>query len=437
MVRAVESPPRPIAPERGAPDPGAVAGWWRDRRGAGHREPRGPARPEAHLARWLVPVLVSAVLTGVLVWLKARPTGMQVKVEGQQLVIDHGTWTVGALLTNRGLVVGPYDAVEPGLTTEVSDGLHIDIVRAHPLTLDDNGITSTIWTTGSTVDAVLGQLDRSPDDVEPPRGSTLLPGGTLTIRDSKSVVVNADGQQEFVVQTGRTVGDVLATAGIALDGDDDVTPSPATAVNNGDTVTVVRWDTHDVTEDTPIPNTVQQRNDPNLLRGRQNVIQVGQTGLLRTTSQVTTRDGIEVRRTFLSEERVREPVDRIVAVGTKAPVVNTPSPPSPPAPVVTSPAPAGVDGQYVLRDPPSGLEAGSQSGLATWYDAPVAGGCAHRTLPKGTRVTVTDARTGASASCIVNDRGPFGAGRIIDLSPDVFQQLGHLDAGVISVTISW
>jgi rare lipoprotein A (peptidoglycan hydrolase) len=52
-------------------------------------------------------------------------------------------------------------------------------------------------------------------------------------------------------------------------------------------------------------------------------------------------------------------------------------------------------------------------------------------------VTVTDTRTGESASCIVNDRGPFGAGRIIDLSPDVFQQLGHLDAGVISVTISW
>src|SRR5205823_617302 len=123
----------------------------------------------------------------------------------------------------------------------------------------------------------------------------------------------------FVVQTGRTVGDVLASAGITLDGDDEVSPSPTTSVNNGDTVTVVRWDTHVVTEDTPIPNTVQQRTDPTLLRGRQNVIQAGQTGLLRSTSQVTTRDGIEVRRTFLSEERVREPIDRIVAVGTRAP----------------------------------------------------------------------------------------------------------------------
>jgi resuscitation-promoting factor RpfB len=434
MVRAVELPPRPMAPAQGASETGAWSSRLRDRRGD-----RGPVpEPTPSIGRWLVPVLVSAVLTGVLVWLQARPTGMQVRVEGQQLVIDSGTWTVGALLTNRGLVVGPYDAVQPGLTTEVTDGLAIDIVRAHPLTLDDNGVTSTIWTTGTTVDAVLVQLDRSPDDVQPPRGSTLVPGSVLTIRDSKSVVVNADGQQEFVVQTGRTVGDVLATAGIVLDADDEVTPPPATPIANGDTVNVVRWVTHEVTEDTPIPNAVQQRNDASIARGKEVVVQAGQTGLIRTTSQVTTRDGIEVRRTFLSEQRVREPVDRIVAIGTRAPVVATPSPPAAPAAtVVTSPAPPSVNGQYVLRDPPVGLEPGSQSGLATWYEAPVAGGCAHRTLPKGTRVVVTDTRTGASAGCIVNDRGPFGAGRIIDLSPDVFQQLGHLDAGVISVTISW
>jgi uncharacterized protein YabE (DUF348 family) len=386
----------------------------------------------------MVPLVVSVLLTGVLVYLQARPSGVQVRVAGQELVIDHGRWTVGALLTNRGLVVGPYDAVQPGLTTEVTDGLAIDIVRAHPLTLDDNGVTTTIWTTGTSVDAVLGQLGRSPDSVEPPRGSALVAGATLTIRDSKSVVVNADGQQEFVVQSGRTVGDVLARAGITLDADDEVTPAPTAQIANGDTVTVVRWDTHDVIEDTPIPNTVQQRNDPTIARGRQVVLQPGQTGLLRTTSQVTTRDGIEVRRTFLAEQRVREPIDRIVAVGTKAPTSSNQSPAAPPAaPVVTSPAPPSVNGQYVLRDPPVGLEPGSQSGMATWYDAPVAGGCAHRTLPKGTRVTITDSRTGASASCIVNDRGPFGAGRIIDLSPELFQQLGHLDAGVIAVTISW
>jgi uncharacterized protein YabE (DUF348 family) len=400
-----------------------------------------PPRRVVRGGRWVVPVVVSVVLTGALVYLQARPTGFVVELEGERLRIDSGTWTVGALLHQRGLVVGPYDVVEPGLTTELRDGLDIDIVRAHPLTLDDNGLMLTIWTTGTSVDAVLAQLGRHPDSVDPPRGTALAAGGHLTIRDSTSVVVYAGGQQEFVVQTGRTVGDVLASAGIAVDADDEVTPPPSAAIANGDTVTVVRWDTRQVVEDTPIPNTTLQRDDPALLRGRQEVVQAGQTGLLRTTAEVTYRDGIEVRRTVLSEQRIREPVDRIVAVGARSPAVAAPvAAPSPPAAApATSPAtsaPRGYDGQYDLREPPAGLEAGAQNGLATWYDAPVAGGCAHRTLPKGTRVTVV-ADNGASTMCIVNDRGPFGAGRIIDLAPDVFQQLGHLDAGVLSVTITW
>lgn len=428
MARAVESLLRPTATDGDASSFDDPPRWWRE---------RGPvSEPPTRVVRWLAPVLVSAALTGVLVYLQARPSGVQVRVEGQKLVIAHGSWTVGALLTNRGLVIGPYDAVQPGMATAITDGLDIAIVRAHPLTLDDNGVTTTIWTTGSTVDSVLAQLGRSPDQVQPPRGAPIGAGATLTIRDSKSVVVNADGQQEFVVQTGRTVADVLATAGIAVNGDDEVSPALGAPIANGDTVTVVRWDTHQVVDDTPIPNNTQTRSDPNLARGRQVVLQAGQTGLLRTTSEVTTRDGIEVRRTFLAEQRVRDPIDRIVAVGTRAPIVNTPSPIAPDtSPAV--PASPSVDGQYVLRDPPAGLEEGSQSGLATWYDAPVAGGCAHRTLPKGTRVTVTDTSTGASATCVVNDRGPFGAGRIIDLAPDVFQELGHLDSGVLSVTISW
>ena len=84
------------------------------------------------------------------------------------------------------------------------------------------------------------------------------------------------------------------------------------------------------------------------------------------------------------------------------------------------------------RNPASG----SQTGGATWFGAP-AGTCAHTTLPFGTVVTVTNLATGASASCRVSDRGPFAAGRIIDLSPDVFRALASLETGVIDVSVSW
>jgi hypothetical protein len=82
----------------------------------------------------------------------------------------------------------------------------------------------------------------------------------------------------------------------------------------------------------------------------------------------------------------------------------------------------------------------SESGQATWYRQPPSyapGGCAHKTLPFGTVVTITSHRDGKQATCTVSDRGPYGAGRIIDLDDDVFVQLAPLSTGVIHVTITW
>ena len=60
---------------------------------------------------------------------------------------------------------------------------------------------------------------------------------------------------------------------------------------------------------------------------------------------------------------------------------------------------------------------------------------AHRTLPFGTRVKVTNIKNGKSVVVKVNDRGPFIKGRIIDLSRSSFKKIGDIDAGVISVKI--
>lgn len=86
--------------------------------------------------------------------------------------------------------------------------------------------------------------------------------------------------------------------------------------------------------------------------------------------------------------------------------------------------------------PTTAAPANTESGGATWYRH-AAGECAHKTLPLGTVVTVTRQSTGASATCKVTDRGPYTAGRIIDLDVSVFEQLAPLDAGVIQVTITW
>ena len=58
---------------------------------------------------------------------------------------------------------------------------------------------------------------------------------------------------------------------------------------------------------------------------------------------------------------------------------------------------------------------------------------AHRTLPFGTRVRVKNLETGRSVVVRVNDRGPFAAARIIDVSYAAAKALGMVGAGVTRV----
>lgn len=86
------------------------------------------------------------------------------------------------------------------------------------------------------------------------------------------------------------------------------------------------------------------------------------------------------------------------------------------------------------------------SGRASWYDEPqlTASGerfdknaltAAHRTLPFGTRVRVTNTRNGKSVVVRINDRGPYSRGRIIDLSKEAARRIDMIEAGVVPVVL--
>lgn len=60
---------------------------------------------------------------------------------------------------------------------------------------------------------------------------------------------------------------------------------------------------------------------------------------------------------------------------------------------------------------------------------------AHRSLPFGTRVLVTNLRNGHTAVVRITDRGPFIKGRIIDVTIGVARSLGMVTAGVVPCTV--
>jgi rare lipoprotein A len=58
---------------------------------------------------------------------------------------------------------------------------------------------------------------------------------------------------------------------------------------------------------------------------------------------------------------------------------------------------------------------------------------AHKTLPLGSKVRVTNPDNGESVTVRINDRGPYIGGRCLDLSEAAFEAIGNTDAGVMTV----
>lgn len=91
----------------------------------------------------------------------------------------------------------------------------------------------------------------------------------------------------------------------------------------------------------------------------------------------------------------------------------------------------------------------SQTGKASFYadkfeGQPTASGekykknkltAAHKTLPFGTKVRITNVANGSSVEVVINDRGPYVDGRIVDVSRQAAEQLGFLNQGIAEVKL--
>jgi rare lipoprotein A len=97
-------------------------------------------------------------------------------------------------------------------------------------------------------------------------------------------------------------------------------------------------------------------------------------------------------------------------------------------------------------DKPAAGTQDASYGLASYYsyDPQTASGekfdpreltAAHRTLPFGTRLRVTNVATGRSVTVRVNDRGPFVPGRVVDVSRSAAESLGMTGQGVAKVKL--
>lgn len=115
-------------------------------------------------------------------------------------------------------------------------------------------------------------------------------------------------------------------------------------------------------------------------------------------------------------------------VGTVAAVMPYPDP-EPPAPK-RQPFPTAPSRQLMVASWYGPRHAGNRTASGAIFD-PSLLTAAHRTLPFGTRLRLSVA--GRSCIVTINDRGPFIAGRDLDVSAEAAQQLGMVQAGVAIV----
>lgn len=142
-------------------------------------------------------------------------------------------------------------------------------------------------------------------------------GMVITIQSTKNVTLTVDGKTSKYAVCQGTVKDLLTLAQVTLGKDDYTNPSLDTELKENMSVAVVRVEYKTVTEKQAVKFKTVRKNDSSLASGTEKVITNGADGESEISYKVKYVDGKEEEKTELSRKTVKEPVNKVVTVGTK------------------------------------------------------------------------------------------------------------------------
>ncbi|WP_028551897.1 3D domain-containing protein [Paenibacillus sp. UNC451MF] len=190
-----------------------------------------------------------------------------VVVNGQETVAYTKQWDLKRLLDEQGVSVGEHDRLSAALDSKVKSGDRITIEHAKPIQLTADGETKTLYTVQPTVGTALNDLQ---------------------------------------VQVGEL---------------DKVNPSIEAELPANGEIQIVRVTKELEEVQEKIAYDVVKKNDPQLVKGKEQVVQEGQEGLLLKKKEKRFEDGVLVEEQVVDQKVQSESVNKIVAIGTKNPVV--------------------------------------------------------------------------------------------------------------------
>lgn len=244
------------------------------------------------------------------------------------------------------------------------------------------------------------RITLSPHDVVVPLPSaSLAPGTKIHIVRSRPFMIKVDGEEKEVASQARTVREALLDKGVHLEDDDILRPEGDTLLTENLSVTVIRVEIREEVVKKSLAFTTKTEEDDKLSWRTKKVKTSGANGVREITYRVSYHDGKEVGRKQLKSEVTKEPVTEVVVRGTYVQVGK------------------------------------KHEGLGTWYAHTGTLAAASPWLPMGSYAKVTNEANGKSVIVKINDRGPFGPNRIIDLDKVAFEKIASIGAGIINVKV--
>ena len=287
-----------------------------------------PAAPAAaprpvRRARPLLRAGVVTVLAGLVAGSAAAVAAdkvVTVTLDGQDRVVHTFAGDVAGALRSAGLVAAPQDRLEPAPATDLADGDHVILQRARPLTLVEGASERRIWTTAASVDEALRSVgvEAAPIQMSTAPGTVIPLGGlAVEVRVPRTVsVVDGSAAPETVTSTAGTVAGLLVERKVTLGPDDVSVPRGDTPLTEGMSVQVVRNGVGEVVEVRRIDPPEELVDDPDLPRGRREVVEKGKPGEQTVVERVHVSNGEEVRREQVRAGAITPPEKRVVRVGT-------------------------------------------------------------------------------------------------------------------------
>jgi uncharacterized protein YabE (DUF348 family) len=290
------------------------------------REPAGLLTAVKKWKRTFLKGTIAAVLltlTGGGAAAIAMNKSITVDVDGVEHSVRTYAGTVGEVLEDEGISTGAHDSLSPSPSASVGDGGKIVVQRGKLLKYTVDGEAKESWVRARTLGDGLRQagapMDGSKvsDDL-----NKALPteGMSVDIRTVKSITVYDGGNAGRPVQTTAiTVDELLKEMQTSLGPQDAIEPGGDVKIADGAEVRISRSGVTVMNKAEPVPPPVEEIKDPEMAKGTQQVMEAGAPGEKMVTWRVTMKNGKETGKEKLGEKITKEPVKKVVKVGTKAP----------------------------------------------------------------------------------------------------------------------